>query len=148
MNAKSSIKKSLQPSICLTRKASVLFLSLWFVLGALPSFGAEMMIVTKADNGKEIKVASGGTLRVELPQAGSAGYAWEIQDLDTEHFEVLEAGTVDRPAPQDIVGAPVTMRWVLLTKKAGSTHLRLLYYRPWEGKASTLETFMMKVEIY
>lgn len=126
----------------------MLVLGLWFVLGASHAFGAEMVIATKADNGREIKIEAGCLLRVELEQAGSAGYAWEIQDLDPEHFEVLEAGTTDRPGPQDIVGAPVTMRWVLLAKKAGSAQLRLFHYRPWEGKDSALETFVLKVEIY
>lgn len=126
----------------------MLVLGLWFVLGASHAFGAEMVIATQADNGREIRIAAGGRLQIELPQAGSAGYAWEIQDLGAMHFEVLEAGTTDRLGPGDIVGAPVTMRWVLLAKKAGSAQLRLFHYRPWEGKDSALETFVLKVEIY
>lgn len=143
-----SIKKFFQPLINSARKASALLLGLGLVLAALNAFGVEMVIVTKADNCREIKVVAGGMLRIELPQAGAAGYAWEIQDLDREHFEVLEAGTTGRPVPHDLVGTPITARWSLLARKAGGAQIRLLHYRPWEGKASALETFVLKVEMY
>ena len=131
-----------------SRKAPALLLGLWFLMEVSHAFGAEMKIVTQADNCRAIKVAAGGQLRIELPQAGAAGYAWEIQDLDSEYFELLEAGTTGRPSPQDLVGAPVTMQWTLLVKKTGRAELRLLQYRPWEGKASAIETFVLEVEIY
>jgi len=129
-------------------KASALLLCLWFVLGVSHAFGVEMVIVTKADNGREIRIAAGGSLRIELPQAGAAGYAWEVQELDPEHFEVLEAGTTDRPGPQDIVGAPVTMRWILLAKKPGRAELRFLHHWPWVGKEHARETFFLRVQIF
>jgi predicted secreted protein len=91
------------------------------------------MIATKADNGREMTAS--GMLRIELQQAGAAGYAWEIQDLDTAHFQVLEAGATDRSVSQkNFFGAPIGVRWVLRDKRVGSAHLRLLHYRPWEGK--------------
>jgi predicted secreted protein len=106
-----------------------------------------MVIVTQADNGREIRVPSGGKLRIELPQAGAAGYVWEVEDLDPELFEVLEAGTTGRLGPQEIVGAPVAVRWDLRAKKAGRAQLRLLHCRPWEGRASALERFLLNVQI-
>ena len=147
MNAEGSIKKFHQPVLFSDRKAFALLLGLWFVLGTSHAFGVEMVILTKADNGREIKVAAGGRLRIELQQAGAAGYAWEVQDLDPELFEVQEAGTTERPGPQDIVGAPVTMRWILLAKKAGRAELRFFHYRPWEGRERALETFFLRVQI-
>ena len=42
----------------------------------------------------------------------------------------------------------IPMCWTLLAKKAGRTELRLIHYRPWEGKASALETFVLKVETF
>jgi predicted secreted protein len=107
-----------------------------------------MVIVNKASNGREIMVATGDTVRVELEQAGAAGYTWEIQDLDTEYFEVLKTETIGRPEPEDFVGAPVIRRWLLLAKKEGRVKLRFLHYRPWEGKENAVETFVLKVQIF
>ena len=129
-------------------KASVLFLGLFFILAVSYLFGSEMVIVNKASNGREIRVVTGDMVRVELEQAGAAGYTWEIQDLDTKYFEVLKTETVGRPEPEDFVGAPVIRRWLLLAKKEGRVKLRFLHYRPWEGKESAVETFVLKVQIF
>ena len=106
-----------------------------------------MVIVTQADNGREIRVPSGGRLRIELPQAGAAGYVWEVEDLDPELFELLEAGTTGRPGPREIVGAPVAVRWDLRAKKAGRAKLRLLHCRSWEDRPSVPERFLLNLQI-
>jgi predicted secreted protein len=107
-----------------------------------------MVIVTQADNGRQIRVPSGGRLRIERPQAGATGYVWEAEALKPERFEVLEAGTTGRPGLQEIVGAPVTVSWNLRAKKAGrGTELRLVHYRPWEGQANAQECFLLNVQI-
>ena len=69
------------------------FLTLPLFVGLSLVYGEETVIVTKAFNGREIKVRNGSMIQVELNQAGSAGYVWEIEDLDKEHFEVVSVQT-------------------------------------------------------
>ena len=128
-------------------KLMVVSLVVPLVLFLADAYGAETVVVNKAFHGREIKVRAGGLIRVELEELGSAGYAWSIQDLDREHFEVLKAGTGEAPPPGDITGAPVVKTWLIATKKPGKATLRFLHYRPWEGEKSASETFVLKVRI-
>jgi predicted secreted protein len=105
------------------------------------------VIVNKAFNGREIKVRAGAMIQVELQQLGAAGYAWEIQGLDAEHFKVQSVKTEDRKDSGDIVGAPILKTWRIGAIKAGKSKLRFLHYRPWEGEESAVDTFVLNVRI-
>jgi len=130
-----------------TRAAIILSLILPFAFCVLNSHGAETVIVNKAFNGREIKVRVGGMIRVDLEELGSAGYNWELKDLDKDHFEVLSVETVQAPQKGDVVGAPVVRKWLISTKKEGKEDLKFLYYRPWEGAKSASNTFVLRVRI-
>jgi len=60
----------------------LLFLMLTLVYGLSLAYGEEMMVVGKTFNGREVKVRSGNMIRIELEQAGAAGYTWEIHNPD------------------------------------------------------------------
>lgn len=125
----------------------VLSLSAFFVFCSSHSQGAETVVVNKAFNGREIKVRSGGQIRVELEQLGSAGYAWAIKNLDSEHFEVLSDETKSAQPQGDVTGAPVIRTWLISTKNKGKAVLNFLHYRPWEGENNASDIFMLKVRI-
>jgi predicted secreted protein len=108
---------------------------------------AEIVVVNKAFNGREVKVRLGGLIRVELEQLGAAGYIWAIQDLDTEHFQVLSDETQEVNPKSDVTGAPVLRSWIIQTKGKGRSELRFLHYRPWEGQEKASESFVLKVRI-
>ncbi len=124
-----------------------LSLALVLILVVSHSHGEETVIVNKAFNGKEIKVRPGVTIQVELEQHGAAGYTWEIQELDKEHFKILSVKVADRPDASDIVGAPLMKRWRIEAIKAGKAQLKLLHYRPWEGEKQAVDTFVLNVRI-
>lgn len=128
-------------------RALVVVLTLPFLFIASHSFGQETVIVNKAFNGREIKVRVGGTIRVDLEELGSAGYAWAIKDVDKEHFEVLSVETRGFPPQGDITGAPVVKTWLISAKEKGKAELKFLYYRPWEGEKNVSDTFVLKVRI-
>lgn len=125
----------------------VLSLFALFVFFSSNSYCAETVIVNKQFNGREIKVRSGGLIRVDLEQLGTAGYSWAIKDLDTEHFEVLSDETQDIPPKGEMTGAPVVRTWVISTKHKGKAELRFLHYRPWEGEKNASDSFVLKVRI-
>jgi predicted secreted protein len=130
--------------------AQTLFLivALCLACGTSCAFGSEPLSVNKDFHGKSIEVNVGNTIRVELEQLGAAGYEWEIQELDADHFELLSVETVDRPDAGELVGAPVLKRWLIRAKEAGDSELRLLHYRVWEGRDNALDTFVVKVLIH
>ncbi len=109
--------------------------------------GEETIAVNKTLNGREIKVRTGGTIRVELEQLGAAGYTWEPQNLDKEYFEILSVKTSNPEEKKDIVGASVLKTWDVKAIKSGKSRLKFLYYRPWEGEESAVDTFVLNVRI-
>lgn len=127
------------------RRGAVLAIGLF--LWAVPGWGSETVTVNKAFNGREIKLRVGGTLRVELEQAGATGYAWEVRNLDPERFELVSVETTGGPSGPEVTGAPVTKVWLIRAKQPGEAELEFLYYRPWEGEKSAADRFLLKVRI-
>jgi predicted secreted protein len=126
----------------------VLFLSLVLSLfGISHSSATETVIVNKAFNGREIKVRTGGLIRVDLEELGAAGYTWAIKDLDKEYFEMVSVQTESAQSGGDVTGAPVVKTWFFRATKKGATELKLLYYRPWEGEKNAADSFILKVRI-
>ena len=103
------------------------------------------VILQKQDNGKEVTLKSGQTLQVQLEAMGGAGYWWYVQDLDSRFFELLSEKT--RAASDGRVGGPVLGIWTFRAKEAGSSEIKMDYYRSWEGAARAAEHFRVKVQI-
>jgi predicted secreted protein len=118
------------------------------LLCASLSFGAETVIVNKTFDGKEIKLKTGGLIRIELEELGSAGYAWTIQGLDREHLEIVSVQTEPLPHAKDITGAPVIRTWLIRGTKEGKSELKFLYYRPWEGERNAADEFVFRLRIF
>jgi predicted secreted protein len=107
----------------------------------------ETVVVDKAFNGREIKVRTDTMIQVELEQASTAGYMWEIEDLDKKHFEVVSVKMPEPPERPDLVGAPVKKTWLIRATEKGKSEIRLIHYRTWEGKEKAADTFVLKVSI-
>jgi predicted secreted protein len=125
----------------------VLSLFMSFILFITPAQGVETVVVTKAFNGREIKVRVGGQIRVNLEEIGAAGYSWVIKDLDKEHFELLSTETRAVLPKGDITGAPIMRTWLISTRKKGEAKLKFLFYRTWEGEKSASDIFVLRVHI-
>ena len=123
------------------------FLALPLFVGLSLVYGKETVIVTKAFNGREIKVRNGSMIQVELDQVGSDGYVWEIKDLDKEHCEIVSVKTLEPPAKQNLVGGPVKKNWLIRVTTQGKTQLKLIHARPWEGEEKAANIFVLKVRI-
>jgi predicted secreted protein len=104
------------------------------------------ILIKKEDNGKSFTVPLGACLDVELPFLGSAGYAWQIENLDIAHLELIKEDTRSIPNGNRI-GGPVLGIWRFKAVNPGRTTLTMKYYRPWEGVGSALDQFTVKIEI-
>jgi predicted secreted protein len=103
------------------------------------------VILQKQDNGKEVALKSGQEIQVQLEAMGGAGYWWYVQGLDSRFFDLLSEKT--QPASDGRVGGPVLGIWTFRAKEAGSSEIKMDYYRSWEGVGTAAEHFRVKVRI-
>ncbi len=104
-------------------------------------------VITKADNGKEISVNEGDVFEVRLEQSAGTGFSWEITGLDKVHLKVLKV--VEAPVKKDemLLGGPVLKNWKIKALKKGSTGLKILLYRSWEGVEKAENRFNVSIQI-
>ena len=131
------IKKLLIALSCL------FFLIISFVTMAMTS---EMVRLQANDNGKDIQVKTGAIIELSLEELGSAGYTWELNNLDEKHFELLKTETKPR-GEKNRIGAAVIKTWQFKAKEPGASQISLDYFRPWEGKAKAVKHFQVQVHI-
>lgn len=127
--------------------AFILSLVLPIFFGVTQLSATETVIVNKAFHGREIKVRTGGLIRIDLEELGAAGYAWATKDLDKEHFEVVSVHTGSNSPAGDVTGAPVVRTWLIRAIRPGKAELTLIYYRPWEGEEKAADRFVLTVRI-
>lgn len=128
-------------------KSAFLYLVLLLMVGSSFSYAAEKMVVNEAFNGREIKVQTGNMIQVALPETGASGSAWEIQDLDKEHFEVTSVKTAEPPAVGETVARPVLKIWLIRAKAKGKSELRFIHFGLPEGETNAADTFVLRVRI-
>ena len=110
------------------------------------SANQETMIVRKEQNGKEITVKASTLIQIKLTELGSAGYTWQINNLDSEYLELISEKTRS-VSEKGKIGAPVMHVWCFKTKKAGKTEIKMDYYRQWEGIKNSQDHFFIRIEI-
>jgi predicted secreted protein len=125
----------------------------WALLLLLPcasslweASGAEMVILKQPDGGKNFTIGVGTVILIELEEQGATGYLWLLDALDQRFFDLLrvESNVGER---NGIVGAPLMKVWELRAKQRGKTGLEFSYCRPWEGKGSSLDRFVVGITI-
>jgi predicted secreted protein len=129
--------------------ANTFVFSLVFLLFATMSEGMGMKpadterapaaLLTKADNGKQVHLKTGGMIEIELSGPGATGYSWYLDELPAGITVVSQTTKADREKGR--VGGPVSYIFRLRADKPGTSEIRALYYRPWEGKEKTIDRF-------
>lgn len=98
--------------------------------------------LTKADDGKTVKVTPGATVVLSLPHDASTGYGWMIR-----------GGDLGAPEQDFVSGDPtlpgssgkVTFTWS--TAGATGTHtLELVLQRPWAERVPPIDTFTVTLD--
>ncbi len=124
----------------------VLLTMLTFLCTLVASANAEVkddkLILTKQDQNKEVKLKAGDIIQIELEGLGSAGYWWYIDNLDSEHLELLSEETKPLSAK---IGAPTLGIWTFKVKKQGNTKIKMDHYRKWEGIEKANNNFLIKL---
>jgi predicted secreted protein len=105
----------------------------------------KVITITSKNNGQTVEIENGEILRIELEELGSAGYQWQLEELDHEYLVLVSKET--RDLAKGRVGAPVMAIWLLKTKKIGQTGISMAHYRTWEGKEKASAHFSIKLII-
>lgn len=103
--------------------------------------------ITKQDNGKEVSVNVGDIIQIELEENGTTGYVWQIDNLDKTYFELVSEDTKKTTADNNIAGAPVIGIWQIKALKQGSSSIKMDYFRPWEGRESAIDHFVVNLRV-
>jgi predicted secreted protein len=106
--------------------------------------GEAVVTVTNSDDGKEITLGKGETLRIALRTHATAGYSWYFDGLDEEYFEAVSAGTkVFSKRP----GTPALKVWELKARKSGVVKVVMYNFRSWEGKEKAVNRFFFVARV-
>lgn len=126
----------------------VILLTLLLMFGAVLQTAAcgHKMRISRNDSGKEITVSRGNLIELSLESQGATGYLWKFERIDPEYVDFVREETTSKSVPGR-TGGPVIHIWTLLVKKEGLTEIRMSYYRPWEGKSTAVDTFMVRLRI-
>ena len=83
--------------------------------------------------------------RIELDSNPTTGYNWYISDMDESYFKVRSSGY--QAARNGLIGTGGKSYWEIIPLKEGVKTIRLLYYRPWEGKGKAVDEYKLMVMI-
>jgi len=108
---------------------------------------AEKMKLTKDDNGRNISIALGSIVEIELSTASGTGYEWSVTKLDEQYLALIKEEKIVARPQDDKVGQPVVKRWYLRALRAGATEVVISLYRSWEGKDRPSDLFSINIDI-
>jgi inhibitor of cysteine peptidase len=115
------------------------------VLGVAEAGKAATMIsLGEKDDGRTVEVHAGDTVEVSLPENASAGYRWAVDRLDADAVRQLSA-TPHNSAKA--IGAPGTIAFTFEATKAGTAEIALKSWRSWEGDASVVRRFQVRLSV-
>ncbi len=106
--------------------------------------GPSVVIVTEADNGKDIDLPAGDTLVLRLKSNPSTGYRWAILG-DPLPLRLVKSSTKKNGQTSHAAGASVTQEFRLTAISGGMASLSLEYRRPSEYNVAPAKTFSVKV---
>ncbi len=98
--------------------------------------------LTKADDGKTVRVNVGQDVILTLPDNASTGYTWQITSNDLGDPQVHNTGDPSRPG----AGGHVVFTWS--TAGASSVHtIELVLQRPWAETVPPIDHFTVTLDI-
>lgn len=122
--------------------AAILVLALLFVAGC----DEKSKAFDEADNGQEFTVPHNRVFKIKLPSNPTTGYSWFFDNLDTHEFKLMDVG-FSSLNDEKLIGAPRMTWWEIKPLTSGAKNIRLLYFRPWEGKGTAVKEYKISLVI-
>jgi predicted secreted protein len=105
---------------------------------------SEIVEAGERQDGQQIDVLRGQTLRVTLPEVRTAGFRWSLRASD-QH--VLTPLADDTNAESAALGGAAQHHWDFRAERAGTTELVFEYERPWARAAAAASTIKVSVRV-
>ncbi len=105
---------------------------------------SEIIEVGEQQNGEQIEVQQGQTLRVTLPEVRTGGFRWTLSD-SSQHILAPQADDTD--AGSATLGGVAQHHWDFSAETTGVTELVFEYDRPWARAAAAARTFSVSVRV-
>jgi inhibitor of cysteine peptidase len=83
----------------------------------------------------------------QLDENPSTGYCWAISETDSTILALQDSTYTASKTSPGIVGSGGTRTLTFLTKKSGTVHLQLKYWRSFEGDSSIIKRFSATIEV-
>ena len=99
-----------------------------------------LLRLTEADNGKEVRVATGSTLIVRLLTNPSTGFSWQVAQNNPDKLKPLGNPVLEQTGNQYKV-------FCFQGYSVGSSILEFHYLRPWERNQPPLNVYRLNVQI-
>ena len=103
------------------------------------------LTIGETDNGKSFQIRRGETIAVRLAGNPTTGYTWAVDEVDKKTLKLVDS-SYTRSSPEMIGSGG----WRTLTFKAisaGTSPIKLKYWRAWEGDASVVKRFDITIKV-
>lgn len=110
--------------------------------------------VTKADDGREVKIAVGGFLNIKLEAKMGTGASWKVVRNDPQKMELLGDSIQESSKKETTgsdgnkVGAPEYQTFRFKALNRGENLIELQYARWWATKPTTEDIYHLTIRIY
>ena len=101
--------------------------------------------LTQANNGESHELHRDDVIVIRLSENPTTGYCWEIEELDNNILALQSSDFFLPEHPQ--FGEGGERVFAFKAKSAGSAHIRLKYWREWEGNDSIIDVFNVTTEV-
>ncbi|MGD0427647.1 MAG: protease inhibitor I42 family protein [Candidatus Acidiferrales bacterium] len=105
---------------------------------------SDIVEVGEHQNGQQVELQRGQTLRVTLPEVRTAGFRWSLR---TSSQHILSPLADDTNAQSAALGGTAQHRWDFRADEPGTTELVFEYDRPWARAATAARTFSVLVRV-
>jgi inhibitor of cysteine peptidase len=103
------------------------------------------LTIGETDNGKSFQIRRGETVTLRLPGNPTTGYTWAVDEIDKKIMELVDS-SYTRSSPERI-GSGGWRTLVFKAISAGTSPIKLKYWRVWEGDASVVKRFDITVQV-
>jgi inhibitor of cysteine peptidase len=100
-----------------------------------------MLVIDDTWNHRDVEIAIGETLKLELSENATTGYRWRMADVDPA-LRILDESY---EAPSGAPGGGGVRRWTLAADKAGKIPLQLELKRSWQPQPA--QTFALTLVV-
>jgi inhibitor of cysteine peptidase len=104
-----------------------------------------MLTLAENDNGSDVAIRPGESIRISLPENATTGFSWEIDRYADACIEAL-ARESSYPAG-GAVGSAGRVAFTFKGKKPGQGEIALVHRRPWEKNQPPIAEFHVRIRI-